>query len=80
MRTWYGAASSAGGQLSGEGREGRWTVVSDLPADRLAVGRVEINDGAGAEQGLTLREAAALKRLPAETVRDQRARARFVRD
>jgi hypothetical protein len=43
-------------------------LVSDLLADRLAVGRLEIGDPAGAEEVLTLAEAAALLRLPAEVV------------
>jgi hypothetical protein len=43
-------------------------LVSDLLADRLAVGRLEIRDPAGAEEVLTLAEAAALLRLPAEVV------------
>jgi excisionase family DNA binding protein len=49
-------------------------LVSDLLADQLAVGRLEINEGAGGEEVLTLTEAAALLRLPAEVVR-ARARA-----
>jgi excisionase family DNA binding protein len=48
-------------------------LVSDLLADQLAVGRVEINEGAGAEEVLTLQEAAALLRLPPEAVRDRAA-------
>src|SRR5215472_8030320 len=43
-------------------------LVSDLLADQLAVGRLEISDPAGAEEVLTLAEAAALLRLPAEVV------------
>jgi excisionase family DNA binding protein len=43
-------------------------LVSDLLADQLAVGRLEISDPAGAEEVLTLAEAAALLRLPAEAV------------
>lgn len=44
-------------------------VVSDLLADQLAVGRLEIVDRAGAEEVLTLEEAAELLRLPVETIR-----------
>jgi excisionase family DNA binding protein len=44
-------------------------VVSDLLADQLAVGRLEIVDRPGSEEVLTLEEAAALLRLPVETVR-----------
>jgi excisionase family DNA binding protein len=44
-------------------------VVSDLLADQLAVGRLEIMDRAGAEEVLTLEEAAGLLRLPVETIR-----------
>jgi hypothetical protein len=43
-------------------------LVSDLLADQLAVGRLEIADPAGAEEVLTLDEAAALLRLPAEVL------------
>src|ERR1700722_18270178 len=44
-------------------------VVSDLLADQLAVGRLEIVDHADAEEVLTLEEAAGLLRLPVETIR-----------
>lgn len=44
-------------------------VVSDLLADQLPLGHLEIVDRAGAEEVLTLEEAAALLRLPLETVR-----------
>ncbi len=44
-------------------------VVSDLLADQLAVGHLEIIDRADADEVLTLQEAAALLRLPLETVR-----------
>jgi excisionase family DNA binding protein len=44
-------------------------VVSDLLADQLAVGRIEIMESAGGEAVLTLEEAAGLLRLPVETVR-----------
>jgi excisionase family DNA binding protein len=44
-------------------------VVSDLLADQLAVGRVEIVDRVGSEEVLTLGEAAGLLRLPVDTVR-----------
>jgi excisionase family DNA binding protein len=44
-------------------------VVSDLLADQLAVGRLEIVDRAGAEEVLTLEEAAELLRLPVDTIR-----------
>jgi excisionase family DNA binding protein len=43
-------------------------LVSDLLADQLAVGRVEIVESAVAEEVLTLQEAAALLRLPPEAV------------
>jgi excisionase family DNA binding protein len=44
-------------------------VVSDLLADQLAVGHLEIVDRAGAEEVLTLEEAAELLRLPIDTIR-----------
>jgi excisionase family DNA binding protein len=44
-------------------------VVSDLLADQLAVGRLEIVDRAGSEEVLTLEEAAELLRLPVDTIR-----------
>jgi excisionase family DNA binding protein len=44
-------------------------LVSDLLADPLAVGHIEITESAGAEEVLTLQEAAALLRLPEEAVR-----------
>jgi excisionase family DNA binding protein len=44
-------------------------VVSDLLADQLAVGRLEIVDRAGSEEVLTLEEAAGLLRLPVDTIR-----------
>ncbi len=45
-------------------------LVSELLADQLAVGRIESMDGLGGEEEvLTLEEAAALLRLPLETVR-----------
>ncbi len=46
-------------------------LVSELLADQLAVGHIEIMSGAGAvsEEVLTLPEAAALLRLPVEGVR-----------
>jgi excisionase family DNA binding protein len=44
-------------------------VVSDLLADQLAVGRIEIMESADGEAVLTLEEAAGLLRLPVETVR-----------
>jgi excisionase family DNA binding protein len=43
-------------------------LVSDLLADQLAVGRVEIDESSAAEEVLTLEEAAALLRLPPEAV------------
>jgi excisionase family DNA binding protein len=44
-------------------------LVSDLLADQLAVGRLEIGDPVSAEEEvLTLDEAAALLRLPAEVL------------
>jgi excisionase family DNA binding protein len=44
-------------------------LVSDLLADQLAVGHVELTDSTTAKQVLTLEEAAELLRLPVETVR-----------
>jgi excisionase family DNA binding protein len=44
-------------------------LVSDLLADQLAVGHLEIVDRASAEEVLTLEEAAGLLRLPVERVR-----------
>jgi excisionase family DNA binding protein len=44
-------------------------LVSDLLADQLTVGRAELRERAGADEVLTLEEAAELLRLPLETVR-----------
>ncbi|MGO9487831.1 MAG: helix-turn-helix domain-containing protein [Solirubrobacteraceae bacterium] len=44
-------------------------LVSDLLADQLAVGRIEVAETGSAEEVLTLEEAARLLRLPLETVR-----------
>ncbi len=44
-------------------------LVSELLADQLAVGRIEITEGASGEEVLTLQEAAALLRLPLDAVR-----------
>lgn len=44
-------------------------VVSDLLADRLAVGRIEIAEDPPTEDVLTLEETAALLRLPLDTAR-----------
>lgn len=44
-------------------------VVSDLLADQLAVGHIEITDVARGDDVLTLEEAASLLRLPIEAVR-----------
>lgn len=44
-------------------------VVSELLADQLAVGRIEISESTSAIEVLTLRETAALLRLPVEAVR-----------
>jgi hypothetical protein len=44
-------------------------LVSDMLADQLAVGRIEITDSAGAEEVLTLQEAAILLRVPVEALR-----------
>jgi Helix-turn-helix domain len=41
-------------------------LVSDLLADRLAVGRLELAEHGGAAEVLTLPEAAALLQVPAE--------------
>jgi excisionase family DNA binding protein len=49
-------------------------LVSELLADQLTVGRAEVVQSAGAEQVLTLEEAADLLRLPLETVRASAAR------
>ncbi len=43
-------------------------LVSELLADQLAVGRIEIVEAAGGEEVLTLQEAAALLRLPLDSV------------
>jgi excisionase family DNA binding protein len=48
-------------------------VVSELLADQLAVGRIEITESTGAVEVLTLQEAAALLRLPVETIRARAA-------
>ena len=50
-------------------------LVSELLADQLAVGHLDISDTADADEVLTLDEAAALLRLPPEVV-GARARAR----
>jgi excisionase family DNA binding protein len=44
-------------------------LVSQMLADQLAVGRAEVLRPDGTEQVLTLEEAAALLRVPVETVR-----------
>jgi excisionase family DNA binding protein len=44
-------------------------LVSEMLADQLAVGHIEIAQDAGTEEVLTLDEAAALLRLPIEAVR-----------
>jgi excisionase family DNA binding protein len=44
-------------------------LVSEMLADQLAVGHIEIAQGASGEEVLTLEEAAALLRLPIEAVR-----------
>jgi excisionase family DNA binding protein len=44
-------------------------LVSEMLADQLAVGHIEIAEGAGSEEVLTLEEAAILLRLPIEAVR-----------
>ena len=44
-------------------------LVSEMLADQLAVGHIEIAQDAGAEEVLTLDEASALLRLPIEAVR-----------
>ncbi len=44
-------------------------LVSEMLADQLAVGRIEIAQGTGSEEVLTLEEATALLRLPIEAVR-----------
>lgn len=44
-------------------------LVSDLLADQLEVGHLEIVDRAGGEEVLTLQEAASLLRVPVESVR-----------
>jgi excisionase family DNA binding protein len=46
-------------------------LVSEMLADQLAVGHIEIAQGADSEQILTLEEAAALLRLPIEAVRER---------
>jgi excisionase family DNA binding protein len=56
-------------RLAGSTGRRKQHVVSDLLADQLAVGRLEIADRAGAEEVLTLEEAAGLLRLPVETIR-----------
>lgn len=44
-------------------------LVSDMLGERLAVGRIEIAESGGAEEVLTLQEAATLLRLPVEALR-----------
>jgi excisionase family DNA binding protein len=44
-------------------------VVSEMLADQLTVGHIELAERAGVEEVLTLEEAAALLRLPIEAVR-----------
>jgi excisionase family DNA binding protein len=46
-------------------------LVSELLADQLAVGQIEIFEGASGEEVLTLQEAAALLRLPDESLRER---------
>jgi excisionase family DNA binding protein len=44
-------------------------LVSEMLADQLAVGHIELAEPAGVEEVLTLQEAAALLRLPLAAVR-----------
>jgi excisionase family DNA binding protein len=44
-------------------------LVSEMLADQLAVGHIELAERAGVEEVLTLEEAARLLRLPIEAVR-----------
>ena len=46
-------------------------LVSELLADQLAVGHIEIIEGSSGEEVLTLQEAAALLRLPDESLRER---------
>ena len=46
-------------------------LVSELLADQLAVGHIEIMEGMSGEEVLTLQEAAALLRLPDESLRER---------
>jgi len=46
-------------------------LVSDLLADQLAVGRIEIAEQNANDEVLTLEEAAALLRLPLDAVRER---------
>jgi hypothetical protein len=54
-------------RLAGSLGQRKQHVVSEMLADRLQVGRIDIDEGAGAEV-LTLGETAALLRLPIEPV------------
>ncbi len=63
-------------RLAGETGRRKQQLVSDLLSDRLVVGRAEIREdrtaaaaAEGVEEVLTLEEAAALLRVPAEAIR-----------
>jgi excisionase family DNA binding protein len=62
-------------RLAGATGRRKQHVVSELLADRLAVGRIGLRDGAGAaaEDVLTLEEVARLLRVPADEVRARAA-------
>jgi excisionase family DNA binding protein len=56
-------------RLAGSTGRRKQHLVSDLLADQLAVGRIEITESTASGEVLTLEEAAALLRLPVDVVR-----------
>jgi excisionase family DNA binding protein len=61
--------STALDQLANRTGRRKQHLVSEMLADQLAVGHIEIAHGASGDEVLTLEEAAALLRLPIEAVR-----------
>lgn len=61
--------STALDQLANRTGRHKQHLVSEMLADQLAVGHIELAHGASGDEVLTLEEAAALLRLPIEAVR-----------
>ncbi len=63
------AQSSALDELVHATGQRKQQLVSEMLADQLEVGRIDIREGAEADEILTLEEAAALLRVPLEALR-----------